>query len=91
VDSALRSGEVTMDRCFSESMKSLLKGCTANEQPGRILDEGGNVDNDGGLIDAIVDLLKTVIALPEKYTNIWETFEVGMAVGGDHDRLETGG
>jgi len=67
-----------MENCFSESMKSLLRGGTGDEQQP---DEGVDVGTVGRNRDPNLDLLKAVLALPEKIHEQMETFEVGIAVG----------
>lgn len=75
---ALQSGKVTMENCFSETMKLLLRG--SDQHPEWIFDEDVDVDRDGRLVDPNLDLLSSVLALPEKLHEHMENFEVGLTI-----------
>jgi len=78
---ALRSGAVTMDSCFSETMRLLLRDSISAKQHEWNFDEDVDVVRDGRLMDPNADLLKAVLVLPEKVHKHMETFEVGLAIG----------
>ena len=67
-----------MENCFSETMKLLLRG--SDQHPEWIFDEDVDVDRDGRLVDPNLDLLSSVLALPEKLHEHMENFEVGLTI-----------
>jgi len=74
----LQSGEVTFEACFSDEVKSLLGGAFRDDDQCKwIINEDVDVDSSP---DANYDLLKTVLALPEKVHGHMETFEAGLAL-----------
>ena len=68
---ALHSGEVTLEACFSEEVKSLLGGAFRDNE----------VVDSSDVNEPNYELLKAVLALPEKVHGHMETFEVGLALG----------
>jgi hypothetical protein len=67
-----------MDHCFSEAMKSLLRGgSVSRQQPYEAID----TEMDGKPVDPNVVLLRAVLALPQKIHEQMETFEAGLAIG----------
>ena len=82
VASALHSGEVTLEACFSEEVKSLLGGALLDNDPCKwIVKEDIDVDSPPDAMEPNYELLKTVLALPEKVHGHMETFEAGLALG----------
>lgn len=72
----LQGGDATLDRCFPEAMKRMLRsGVVDKQRLDSILDE------DGRVVDPNIRLLQTVLALPEKVHEHMATFEVGLAIG----------
>jgi len=82
VASALHGGEVTLEACFSEEVKSLLGGALLDNDPCKwIAKEDVDVDSPPDTMEPNYELLKAVLALPEKVHGHMEKFEAGLALG----------